>query len=175
LRITKLTVSVLLLVTLLITQSPASAAFQQTFESYANGTDLSGIAVPGAVLSANFGNASWVVTTNNGTYASLQNRILRQRNCNASLNIDLDVPHSAIAFRYGTSLSTAVVKVDGWMGLPGSGQLVFSQSFFGTDLGNGKLEGQAVVSGLGYFDFIVIYAPGGCTAIDNLTVRGPQS
>lgn len=162
----------------LIIASSVAAAFHEHFEGYLPGSTLDQINIPGATLSANFGPGAWHVQPDTlDEYVTLNGNTLSQLDCNASLNIDLDTAATSIGFRYGHDRGVQVVKVDAWLGQPGSGTLVFSQNHLGSDLGSQyhKFEGTVAASGQGAFDYIVIYAPGGCLAIDDLTVRGDVS
>jgi hypothetical protein len=158
----------------LLTTTAVFAAFITNFESFAIGTSAEGLVIPGAQLSSPFIPNDWRIEQNNGDYTSLSNHILASNRCSAALIVRVTEPHSAVRFNFGTDPSVAVLKVDAWMGAPGAGVLVFSQNFNGVNIGSpvGMLEGVAQVSGMGSFDHLVIYSPGGCIAMDNLTVRG---
>ena len=149
---------------------PGSGGFFTDFEPYAHGTPAEALGIPGAVIGSGFAPGSWQVKPNT-EYATLSGNVLQNTQCDAALNIALDRAYTEVSFRFGVEPTAAVVKLDGWMGEPGPGSLVFSHDFYGAPLGSptGMLEGVASTSGIA-FDHLIIYSPGGCLAIDDLKV-----
>lgn len=148
-------------------------AFYTDFEGYAIGTPAESISLPGADLASGAAPNSWIVQMNTGDYVLLSGKILQSTVCDAALIMHFDSLQSDLDFLFGTTASTDIVKVDGWVGIPGPGTLVFSHSYNGTFLGSpaGMLEGQVSLSGT-EFNYIVLYAPGGCLAIDDFSAPG---
>lgn len=148
-------------------------AFFTDFEGYALGTPAESIAIPGVQLASGFAPNSWIVQMNAGDYVLLSGKILQNTVCDAALVMHFDSLQSDLDFLFGATASTLVVKVDGWVGTPGPGTLVFSHDYAGTDLGSpvGMLEGQVSLSGT-EFNYIVLYSPGGCLAIDDFSAPG---
>jgi hypothetical protein len=145
-----------------------AGAFFANFEMVALGTTSESIALDGATLASGFRPGDWTIQDAGGDYGLLSGHILKGNVCDAALTIHFDETASDIEFLYGADPSVAVVKVDGWLGTPGPGTLVFSQSHYGANYGSpvGMREGAVSILGSS-FDYIVIYAPGGCLAIDD--------
>ncbi len=162
----------LIAVTVFGAQSTAWA-FYTNFEAYALGTSAESLALSGVSLASGFAPHSWIIQMNTGDYVLLSGKILKHTVCDAALIMTFDSPRSDLGFLFGTDPSTLVVKVDGWLGTPGPGTLVFAHSYYGTDLGSpvGMREGAVSLSGT-EFDHIVLYAPGGCLAIDDFSAPG---
>jgi hypothetical protein len=115
---------------------------------------------------------TWVVQENTGDYVLLSGHILQETGaCYNALYMRFDEIQHGIELAYGIDPSVLVLKLDGWIGVPGPGTLVFSESLYGTWLGSpvGMREGIASVHT--DFDYIVMYSPGGCAAIDDLFVE----
>jgi hypothetical protein len=130
------------------------------------------IVMNGVSFSSPFAPNSWQTASAFG-YRSLTRNVLKATNCSAALIIETATPTGTFSFRYGISASAAGLIVDAWMGEPGAGTLVSSQNLPGASLGapDGVREGTASASTNG-FDHLVIYSPGGCAAIDQLTLSG---
>jgi hypothetical protein len=163
-----------LVLTLMLVPAQSASAFNSFFNFNGNapGTSAESIAAPGVHMGSPFIPNSWIVQPNL-VYTTMSGNILQNLNCNAALVIELDSVYQDISFRYGITRPTHVLKLDGWLGEPGPGMQVFSTNNYGVDNGGpeGIREGIAAASAAG-FDHIVIYSPGGCAAIDDLSLDG---
>jgi hypothetical protein len=161
-----------LLVMSLFVHSGASA-FLNDFEAQPLGTSAEDIPLVGATMGSPFIPYDWTVQDAGTDYVLLQDHILKGNACNAALEIEMEAPITAVNFLFGADASVLTVKVDGWNGTPGPGTLVFSNDYTGTDMGSpsGKREGTVSITSLP-IDWLIIYSPGGCLAIDNLDLPG---
>lgn len=162
-----------LLTVTLITQPPPAAAFMTNFEAQALGTTAEAIPLIGATMGSPFNPHDWTVQDAGSDYVLLQSHILKGNACDAALVIEMDAPVTSVDFLFGADPAVATVKVDGWDGVPGPGTQVFSNSYSGANMGSpaGILEGVVSIASAP-IDYLVIYAPGGCLAIDNLDLPG---
>jgi hypothetical protein len=163
-----------LVLTALLAPAQAASAFNAFFDfnGYANMTAAEDIAAPGVHLGSPFNPMSWYAM-DSVQYASMSGRVLQNTACDAALVIELDATYQDVSFRFGIPASAVGLMVDGWMGEPGPGVKVFSQNLPGADMGSafGMREGIASASVAG-FDHVVIYSPGACAAIDDLSLNG---
>lgn len=169
-----LTTAAALILTVLLMPAQSASAFNSFFDfnSNAPGTSAENIPAPGVHMGSPFNPNSWIVQPN-FVYTTMNGNVLQNLNCNAALVIELDSVYQDVSFRYGITRPTQVLKLDGWLGAPGSGTLVFSTNHNGTYNGGpeGIREGVAAASAAG-FDHLVIYTPGGCAGIDDLSLDG---
>jgi hypothetical protein len=172
-RVKTTTVFVLsaLLIGALLIQTGIVLAFFTDFESFALGGTSESLILPGVTLGSPFSPGDWTVQDNTGDYVLLSGHILKGTVCTSALIMNFDDLQSGLTFNFGADPSVAVVKVDVWTGnpTPGVGIMHASYSYYGVNLGSptGKLEGSVAFSGYD-FDTVVLYAPGGCLAIDDL-------
>ncbi len=170
-------IGLLVVVATLVISAGIASAFDTGFEEDDLNTPAEEIILPGFTLSSPSIPGSWTVQNNDGDYVLLSDHILKAQNCDAALIMAFESPQVILDFNFGLGRNitgpplVGVVKVDGWLGKPGSGTLQFSQNHFGEDLGSPEslLEGTVMLAGPA-FDHIVLYAPGGCLAIDDLSV-----
>jgi hypothetical protein len=163
-----------LVLTVMLAPAQAASAFNSFFDfnGYAQNTAAEAIAAPGVHLGSPFSPNAWRAMAS-VQYATMSGNVLQNTACDAALVIQLDSVYQNVNFRYGIPASAVGLIVDGWMGAPGPGTKVFGQNQPGANLGSayGMREGVVAASTSG-FDHLVIYSPGGCAAIDDLSLDG---
>jgi len=163
-----------LVLTAILAPAQAASAFNSFFDfnGYANMTAAESIAAPGVHMGSPFNPMSWYAM-DSVQYATMSGKVLQNTACDAALVIELDSTYQDMSFRFGVSANAVGLIVDGWLGEPGPGVKVFGQNLPGADMGSayGMREGVAAASVAG-FDHLVIYSPGGCAAIDDLSLNG---
>lgn len=171
--------AVMALMALLVPTGTADAV-SSGFEEIPLGTIANNIMIPGVDFAPNAVNPSaYTVQANAGTFASLSGHILTNLggDCMTSLLFRFDALQSSISFLYGADRSYDPTYPDAVMYLftggnptPGIGTRVFTGSFSGADPGTGMFEG--FINVMVDFDFVVLFSPSGCLAIDNLNTVG---
>jgi hypothetical protein len=155
-------------VTLLAPAQPAHAASTTfTFDGSPIGTPAENVSLPGFYLSSPASPNAWKVQSTAG-FVGMSGNILKQSNCAAPLVIRLDAYQTTMSLRFGLTNGAQRLRIQGYAGSP-SGTVLFQNSYYGTANGvtPGVYEGTISedVQGMNY---IVISAPEGCAAIDNL-------
>ncbi len=165
---------VALVLTAVLAPAQAASAFNSFFDfnGYANMTAAESIVAPGVHMGSPFVPNSWYAM-DSVQYATMSGKVLQNTACDAALVVELDSIYQDMSFRFGIPASAVGLIVDGWLGEPGPGTKVFGQNLPGSDMGSafGMREGVASASVAG-FDHLVIYSPGGCAAIDDLSLNG---
>ncbi len=167
--------AVLSLIGLLFTLSGTVFAASTSFENVPVGTAASDISLSGVEFIESLAPGSWVVEDSPGTYTLLRGHILSNRGggCGSTLSMRFDDLQSDISFSYVSDRSRTPGTPDvvlylftGGDPTPGIGTRVYSGDFYGTDLGSGEWEGRPTV--VVDFDFVVLFSPSGCLAVDDL-------
>ncbi len=169
-------VAVWLAIGLLILPGTAAAAVATDFEDVPLGTDASAIAIPGVEFVSSSG---FTVQDSGASYSTLSGHILSEvgTSCALSISLRFDELQAGIGFLFASDRSWNSTTPDLVMYLytggnptPGIGTRVYTGDFYGTGLVTGQWEGS--VSVMTTFDYVVMFAPSGCLAIDNLNTIG---
>lgn len=157
-----------------------AAAVSTDFESVPIGTAANDIAIPGVDFAPGAASPSaFTVQHNAGAYASLSGHILTNAggNCMTSISMRFSALQAGISFLYGADRSLDPTVPDAVLYLytggdptPGIGTRVHTGSYYGSVSSTGKWEG--TVSVTVNFDYVVLFSPSGCLAIDNLNTVG---
>ncbi|MBI5960452.1 MAG: hypothetical protein HY866_17050 [Chloroflexi bacterium] len=169
----------LALIGLLFALPGVALAVSTSFEDVPVGTAASDISLSGVEFIESLAPGSWVVEDSPGTYTLLSGHILSNYHggCGSTLSMRFDELQSEINFMYVSDRSRTPGTPDvvlylftGGNPTPGIGTRVYTGDFYGTDLGSGLWEG-AVRLRIEY-DFVVLFSPSGCLAIDDLKTSG---
>lgn len=152
-----------------VPQRSVEAAVNSNFDSFASGTPVESLAIPGATFD---GGGHWCVTSN--LFTTMTGNILIEDFCNGGasselaaqpLTITFSTDQSAYNFRFATSDSSQPdLQVLGYL----DGGLVINTTFTGTIAASGFPEGAAAGSGTN-FDTLMISSGFELAAIDNLS------
>ncbi len=164
----------------LLTLSGTASAVSSGFEDVPIGTIANDIDLPGVDFAPDaVAPSEYTVQANAGIYASLSGHILTDAGggCMTSISMRFTDLQTSIGFVYGADRSYSVVYPDvvlylftGGNPTPGIGTSVYSGEFYGADLGTGMFEGAVGVTV--DFDYVVLFSPSGCLAIDSLNSVG---
>jgi hypothetical protein len=152
---------------------PGTAGAVNTgFDTIPIGTFADDIALPGVDFISGLGvPGNWTVQAAGTDYVLLSGHVLKNADadCRAAIQMRFDDLQGSIGFVFGTDAAAPVILYlyTGGNPTPGIGTRVHTGSYAGADLGTGMLEGSVNVTVA--FDYVVLYSPGACLAIDNLS------